>query len=107
MATTLVDQYTLSQDSTFQKRVQAAVQTTAIAIHAEAFTAKTPQRDNFGKQVLQNMPMWINQLALAVAVDPTVAGLAGSPPVQASVTDASISNAISAAWEAFAYRFTV
>lgn len=104
MATTLADQYSLSLDATFQKRVQSAVVAASVAIHGEAFTALTSQRDAFGKVVLQNMPQWITSLTLAVAVDPTVAGLAGSPAVQASVTDTAITNAVSAMWNTFAVR---
>lgn len=104
MATSLIDQYTLSLDATFQKRVQSAVVSAAVAIHGEAFSNITAQRDAFGKTVLKDMPLWIASLALGVAVDSTVAGLAGSPAAQANVTDAAISNAVSAMWNTFAVR---
>ena len=35
----------------------------------------------------------------------TVAGLAGSPSVQANVTDVAITNAVAAMWNTFAVRF--
>ena len=105
MATTLADQYALSQDSTFQGRVRIAAVAAAIAIHSETFTALTPARDAFGKQVLLNNPASVHALVtLAVAQDSTVANQAGTPALQASVTDAAISSAVSAVWNAFAVR---
>ena len=105
MATTLADQYVLSQDATFQGRVRAAAVAAAIAIHAETFTKDTSARDAFGKVVLLNNPPSVHTLiALAVATDSTVANAAGSPALQASVTDAQISAAVSGQWNAFAVR---
>jgi len=101
----LVDQSTLAADTTFQSRVKAAAFAAAVAIHSEAATNLTAQRDAFGKQILTNSPNGIAlQLAAAVAVDATVAAAAGSPATQANVTDAQITNAVSAAWNSFAVR---
>jgi hypothetical protein len=105
MATTLADQALLAADSTFQSRVRASAMAAAVAIHSEAFTALTPQRDAFGKQILNNNPAGIAiQLANSVATDATVAGLAGSPAAQANVTDVAINNAVSGQWNSFAVR---
>lgn len=102
----LIDQYNLSQDSTFQGRVRIAAVAAAIAIHNETYTAITPQRDAFGKLVLLNTGVSpVHQLlALAVAQDATVAAAAGSPFNQASVSDTAINNAVGAVWNAFAVR---
>lgn len=98
-----VDQFNLSQDSTFQGRVRIAAVAAAQAIHNEVFTALTTRRDAFGKQVLENNPSGVYQLiALAVATDPTVASEAGAPFNQSAVSDGAISNAVSAAWNSFA-----
>ena len=105
MATSLNAQFSLSQDSTFQGRVRASACAAAIAIHNETFTNKTVERDAFAKQVLLNSITNLQQLlSFAVAVDSTVANLAGDPAIQASVTDTAINNAVSAAWNAFAVR---
>ena len=99
----LIDQYTLSQDTTFKNRVKASCYAAAVAIHNEVYTRLTPERDAFGKKIVTNSPASITDLvAVAVAVDATVASLAGVPPVQANVTDVAINNAVSAAWNSFA-----
>lgn len=99
----LIDQYTLSQDVNFRNRVKVACFAAAVAIHNEAFARLTPERDSFGKQIIINTPPNVTDLvAVAVAVNATVASLAGVPPLQANVTDVAINNAVSAAWDSFA-----
>lgn len=100
----LVDQFTLSQDATFQKRVQESLAAAAIAIHNEAYTALTAQRDALGKIVLNNLSTWASIFSVAVASDATVSTLAGSPPVQGNVTDAAINAAVSAMWNSYAVK---
>lgn len=104
MATTLIDQYTLGIDATFQHRVQQEILTIIQQIHNETYTALTPQRDAFVKLVEANLAFWVNVIAQTVASDAAVAALAGSPSVQASVTDVAIANAVSAAWNSFAVK---
>lgn len=101
----LIDQWNLAQDVNFTGRVRQSFCVAAIAIHGESQTVLTAQRDAFGKQVLLNQIAGLPALlAIAVAADSTVATLAGSPPLQANVTDAAISNAVSACWNSFAVR---
>lgn len=99
----LIDQFTLAQDATFNQRVEQAVVETAVAIAGEAETAAYHiPRAAFAANVLASPSAYASAFAKAVAADDTVATAAGSPPVQANVTDAQITNAVSAAWNALA-----
>src|SRR5882762_3857394 len=96
----LTDQATLAVDATFKNRVQEAIITAAIAICSEAqSTAGHGQRAAFARSVLSNPIGYAAVMAMGVATDSAVATAA---PLQASVTDAQINNAVSGHWNAYA-----
>src|SRR6266849_3922837 len=99
---TLADGYTLSQDVNFQHRVQESIVAAAIAIANESPAATLHSaRVAFGRMVLQYPGTWASNMSPAIATDTTVAADAGSPPVQANVTDTHINNAGSSEWNAY------
>lgn len=98
MATTLNDQYLLAHDTTFIQRVAEAIVTAAIAIASEA---ESP-RIHLVRKVLLEPARYAGIMAVGVATDTTVASQAGTPFVQASVTDAAITNAVTSQWTAYA-----
>jgi hypothetical protein len=99
----LTDQATLAADATFKGRVQSAIVAAAIAIYNEAqATSGHGQRAAYAKAVLQNPAGYAAVMALGVGTESAVATAAGTPPVQAAVTDAQISNAVAGQWNAYA-----
>jgi hypothetical protein len=99
----LADQYTLSQDSNFQHRVQEAIVSAAIAIQNEASNvAFHPQRVLLAAKVLTNPGGYASVLATGIATDANVGTDAGSPPNSSLVTDAHITSAVSSQWNAYA-----
>lgn len=111
----LNDSYLLSQDLTFQHRVLESAEAAEVNIHSESTTGLTPQRDSFGKLILDNPTVWAPLVSAAVATDSnvisdatangTVVLTTGNAATQAAlVTDTHINNAVSAMWNAFAVR---
>lgn len=98
MATTRLDQFNLSQDATFQKRVEAEIVTAALAIWSEASSNRT----RLARKVLANPSGYAVLFAVGVATDANVAADAGSPETQANVTDAHIVAAVTGQWNAYA-----
>jgi hypothetical protein len=94
-----LDEYTLSQDATFQHRVQASMIAEAINLYGSSTNGKV--RD-LVHAVLLNPAAYTLLFAGGIATDPTVAADAGSPPTQANVTDTHIDNAVASQWNAFA-----
>lgn len=99
----LIDSYTLSQDTTFRQRVRQAVLAHAGAVIAEAQTvAFHERRIKLVPQVVARPGELGDFFAEAIAGVAAVATAAGSPPVQASVTDAQITAAVAGVWNAMA-----
>ena len=102
----LVDQFTLASDATFQGRVRQAIIAAAIAIVNESMaTGYHSLRAKLAKAVMNNPGSYASLFAMAVAGDAAVVASAGAPPVQVSVTDANINNAVSAMWNSFFSAF--
>lgn len=98
----LIDQVTLSADSTFITRVRQSIIAAAIAIQSETVSTGFHElRAKLAKAVMNQPDSYAPLFAKAVATDATVQTSAGSPPVQTLVTDANINNAVSAMWNAF------
>jgi hypothetical protein len=99
---TLSDQYTLSQDVNFQHRVQESIVAAAIAIANESpAVALHSARIAFGRSVLASPSSWAASMAPSLATDATIAADAGSPPIQANVTDAHINTAVASQWNSY------
>lgn len=98
MATTLLDQFNLSADATFVKRVEEAIVTAAIQISGEGSSNRT----RLTRKVLANPSGYAALMAVGIAQDATVAADAGSPFNQALVTDAHITAAVTSQWNAYA-----
>jgi hypothetical protein len=99
----LVDQYTLANDSTFQQRVEQSMLEAAVSISSEAdSTAFHRERIALASKAILDPSQYALLFSKAVATNDAVAAAAGSPPVQASVTDAQINTAISSVWDALA-----
>lgn len=95
----LTDQYALSQDATFQGRVQQATVTAAVQISSEAdAVAFHPARVRLATKVLQDPVSWTKVFAAGVASDTTIAG----HPTNPQVLDSEIQNAVSGQWNGFA-----
>lgn len=116
MTITHSDRYQLSQEPTFQNRVQAALIATCVSIANEGWAVPFHrERASFASQILANSNIGINYVTLfasAVATDTNVisdatqAGTvilsAGNRATQAAlVTDAHIDTAIAAEFNAF------
>ena len=98
----LQDQVTLAADTAFQGRVKQAIIAAAIAIVNEAIsTGFHSQRVRLAAAIVNAPSTYAPLFAAAVATDTTVQSSAGSPPVQASVTDANINAAVAAVWNSF------
>jgi len=94
----LIDQFTLSQDATFVNRITAAIVERATTTAAN----NNPSRSTLAAAILQDPTLWGTKIANGVASDNAVATAAGSPPVQANVTDAQINAAITALYDSYA-----
>lgn len=116
MAVSYSDKYQLSQEPTFQNRVQASLVAACIAIANEGWTvAFHRERSGFATQILQGPTTPTNYVQLfsnAVATDATViadatqagtvAIIAGNRVAQSAlVTDAHIDSAISSQFNSF------
>jgi hypothetical protein len=99
----LADQYTYSQTQTFQNQVKQAMVSTAIAVSGEA-AAYNRNRTTLAIAVLKpnGVANYLGQFAAAAANDSTVSATIASGGATATATDAQISNAVSAAWNAIA-----
>lgn len=115
MAASRSDMYLLSQDATFQHRVQASLLSSCVAISNEAWSALHRARQNFVVQILSSpaaLTGWVTLFTSMVATDTSViadatqAGTvvltgANTAAQAALVTDAHIDSAISAEFNAF------
>lgn len=116
MAVSHNDKYHISQEPTFQNRVQASLVAACIAIANEGWTvAFHRERSTFATMILQGPTTPINYVQLfanAVATDATVASdatqggtvalTAGNRAAQSAlVTDAHIDSAISSQFNSF------
>lgn len=111
------DAQLLSNDPTFQNRVQEALMRACANITSEAFTtALHVQRQRYVQQIMQNPASFVKQFADIVAQDATVladATVAGGTPLTSGnaatqaplVQDAHIDNAIAANFNAFISQF--
>lgn len=99
----LADQYTYSQTATLQNQVKQAMVSTAIAVSAEA-QAFNRNRTELAIKVLApgGVANYLGQFAAAVCNDATVSASIASGGATATATDANITNAVSAAWNAIA-----
>jgi hypothetical protein len=100
---TLADQFTYSQNATFQNKVRQALVSAAIAISGEA-QANNRNRTTLAIAVLANPTAYLQQFCEAVTADPTVSGKIAGGGASGTETDADVSNAVSASWNAFANR---
>lgn len=90
------DNYAASLNPAFQQRVSASMASAAINISSESTgTTDHSNRVVLAKNVLTSPQQYINQFALAVAVNLAIVTLS-------SVTDANIDTAVSSVWNAFA-----
>jgi hypothetical protein len=116
MTVSLNDKYQLSQEPTFQNRVQASLVAAAVAIGSEGWNVVFHrERSTFATQVLLSPNGATNYVALfsnAVATDTnvindatvngTVAITSGNKATQAAlITDAHIDSAVSGVFNAF------
>ena|SRR6202521_4788291 len=116
MAASRSDQYQLSQDPTFQNRVQESLLAACIAISNEGWAVPFHrERSTFGTEVLKatgapsSYVLWFSTTAATdtnVIADATQAGTvvltSGNRAAQAAlVTDAHIDNAIAAEFNSF------
>lgn len=99
----LSDQFTYSQNATLQNQVKQAMVSAAIAISSEA-QAFNRNRTALAIAVLQSPNTFLPQFTQAVANDATVSSKIASGGASSTATDTDISNAVSAAWNAFANR---
>ena len=99
----LADQYTYSQTATFQNKVKQQMVAAAIAISGEA-QAYNRNRTTLAIKVLapNGVNAYIAQFAAAVANDATVSSKIASGGASGTETDADVTNAVSAAWNAIA-----
>ena len=99
----LIDQYTLSQDSTFQHRCQQAALEVANSVMAEADTVAFHfKRAAFAREVISNPGPIGVMFAAALAAVAAVGTAAGTPPNQTSVSDALIRSVVTAGWDSAA-----
>lgn len=100
----LLDEYNLSQDATFLRRVAMAAERKAVAISAETRAGLgSTARQKFARQVLADPLGQANGLAVALARDTTIAAKAADP---LTITDAEITGALSdAVWNGYAEAF--
>jgi hypothetical protein len=103
MATGLIARYTAAQDQIFQTRVAEAMAEAAVAINAEAVTAKTPARVAYAAQVLNDPPGGL--MAGGGGLSKHVAAFAlalVTQGIDGGSTDGAIGNGVSAVWNALA-----
>ena len=97
----LIDSYTLSQDATFRNRVrQSALQQAGVVVAEAQTVAFHERRLKLVPRVTDNPGVLGDLFTEAIAGTNAVAVAAGSPPVQASVSDAQINTAVAAVWNA-------
>lgn len=87
-----IDQITLGQDATFQKRVKEAALTAATQIYTELPTAKTPLRIRYATLVLNQQ---VNFQAIVDAV-------CTNAVITAASLDSDIQFQVNAVWNALA-----
>lgn len=99
----LIDQYTYSQNATFQSQVKQAMVSAAIAISGEA-QAFNRNRVSLAVRVLApgGIAQYVAQFAEAVANDATVSASIASGGATATATDGQLQSAVNAAWNAIA-----
>jgi hypothetical protein len=91
---TAAEQYDLSHDTLFMRRVQMIAQKTAIAVAAEdPATASHAQRVAFGNKVLMNPSGYAELIAQGVTTNSAI---------NASSTDSDIEFTINSQWNAYA-----
>lgn len=102
----LVDNYTLSQDTTFRSRVrQAALQQAGVVAAESQATAFHERRTRLVSLVVADPGKYGDLFAEAIAGTNAINTAAGSPPNQANVTDAQINTAVANTWNAVAGAF--
>lgn len=90
------DNYAAAINSAFQQRVEESMISAAIAISSEATTtANHGNRVVLAKTVLNQPQNYVQQFALAVAVNIPVTSVS-------AVTDAQIDSSVSGIWNGFA-----
>lgn len=101
---TYSQQYTLSQDSTFQQQIMVAMLQTAIAVASEAVTTQGHvTRAAFAVQVLQNPTKWQPIVAIIIASQNNNALTPLTTP--STVADSLIQTAMNAQWSNMAGYF--
>jgi len=92
----LIDQYTVSQDATFQKRIEVAIIKAAIDVANEATSVPNHTSRLFlAHQVLGNSTQFVEPFSLGVASDATI---------DTNSSDTVISTRVAAIWDAYASR---
>jgi hypothetical protein len=99
----LLDQYTYSQNATLQSQVKQAMVSSAIAVSGEA-QAFNHNRVTLATRILApgGVSNYLTQFCQAVTNDATVSGTIAAGGASATATDAQITNAVTAAWNAIA-----
>lgn len=99
----LIDQFTYSQTTNFQNKVKQQMIATAIAVSGEA-QAFNRNRTSLAIKVLgpNGVSTYLQQFVAAVANDGTVSGKIAAGGASGTETDADISSAVAAAWNAIA-----
>jgi len=102
----LVDQYTYSQTTNLQSKVRQAMASAAIAISGEA-QAYNRNRVTLAIRILspQGVANYLPVFIAAVTNDATVYSKIASGGATGTETDADVSNAVSASWNAIANQF--
>ena len=97
----LLDEYNLSQDTDFVKKVAMAAERKAVAIFAESVTGLTfTARKKLARQILTDPAGQAGGISVLLARDSVIAAKAAAP---ATITDAEITTALSdAVWDGYA-----
>ena len=84
-----IDQYTLSQDVTFQHRVLVAIATAAVQVQGEALGAFSVQhyqkRQALARRVISNLTAVVNQFAVLVCQNAAITTLSLDSDIQFTV----------------------